>query len=406
MIATTLIGAVVVLATTDCPQASSIVEMLRHIESAERRFRTTYTYATLTPLPITDDPQWNQQAIIEGHHAEMTYANGTWQLELRMMRSQNDRFEQPLSEAPTDLIVDWTGDEWTEFLTGPRELTIRTKPGNAVQFDVLPYFNMTDGPGMVGGWSLADTLLNSRILSKDEEDSRITLRLAPRGSELFRVTIVLDREPAVRLLEVIYDILVPPGEEHAGEVKTRGHYHVAEWQEYGAVFLPALAYRDGYLFHRKTREAQGLEPIVSRSIFRRHSYQSLSKEQVSKAFSPLELKEGDGVTDEGARLRYRIGANRINVDGFLYDTIAPVPPDARHHLGRLISPEKANEGRDAEQVRRDIEDQQRQVRVEAGGQRIRDGLILGASAFAVVLILGLLFDRVIRHGRKGRCEIE
>ena len=128
-----------------------------------------------------------------------------------------------------------------------------------------------------------------------------------------------------------------PTKEYAGEIKLRIHYHVGEWESYGQMLLPKVAYRDGYTYHRRIHEVRGIGPRASRTILRRFTARDRSADPPEDAQFSLMAEPGYRVSDERANLRYEMGSDELAVDGFLFSLNVPIREDPAINLPYLIA---------------------------------------------------------------------
>lgn len=148
----------------------------------------------------------------------------------------------------------WSGAEWIETRANNTVIFEPLIPSN-VEFDCIGLFNGCEAPTAVTGADVADLLTKCELLDSRQDGFKCTYRLAADDRGVGIVTLAIITYPEFVLESLEYDLVIPDGQDNAGEVKLRLHYHVAEWGPYDGLLLPKVAYRDGYLLRQHEAEA-------------------------------------------------------------------------------------------------------------------------------------------------------
>jgi hypothetical protein len=233
-------------------------------------------------------------------------------------------------------IRQWQNNKWMQRDDEADSVRIRGRRPTNLDHDCFAFFNVVDGPSLGTAMSLTEVLNSLPIVEQRSDGQRCRIIFANGADGRHRIAFEFDLHPSCRLSAVTSDVVIPEGEAHAGEVKSRVHYHVVEWAEFDGMVLPSVAYRDGYLFYSRVREAlNGFEPTVSRTVIRRTSASQRISERLYSA--AIRILPGDRVHDERADLRYIYGADVATVSGFGVRLQEPIRSDLLPQLADMVT---------------------------------------------------------------------
>lgn len=226
----------------------------------------------------------------------------------------------------------WNGQEWLQQFPDANRYDLSSSPTFNPWYECFLFFNTLNLPFTRG--PLSEFVRSSPLVGVTVEGSKQHFRFEPAATTLFEI--VVETAPTTRLdsvtltaLERRRDGTIAPTE--IGRIV----YWVEQWEVYGGISLPRIAYRDAYanVFGPQVYD----QPQLTRIVFERHSATDRSADLPSWDNFLPDYEAGWSVNDTRLNLQYQVGFREIRIDGMEYRTDVSVDPEVVRRLSQLAT---------------------------------------------------------------------
>lgn len=194
-----------------------------------------------------------------------------------------------------------------------------------------PLFNQSTGHAFVCDDRLSESIRRGIVLSQQRSGSTLRHRYKYDLDWHLEYEVTLELEPEPRVVEFIVDHISDDPQESRGGIRTRRHFRVLDWQEYGNATLPSTASMDVFFLDDQQRW------MVRRELYERKTATVVSAELVDSREFSVVPDRGMNVSSNGLNVSLVAGMRRFTVDGIAY--LAPTPLDmvSTDSLGQLVA---------------------------------------------------------------------
>jgi hypothetical protein len=298
--------------------AINVLDNLPPAAYGRHRIRATYVNDVGDPLDESD------RLYFDAHYDVILDFAGL------LIDEETRSYERFLGDQPTSYrsVSYWTGKHWHQFRPDDKIIAIMPLRSRSFVETALGLMLGMDGPLLVFRGTIRHVIENAPLRSWHIEDERSEFLYRFGTNATMRIQFVHDPSPAIALIEFRFP------QQGEGDVDDGAYrwlrYRVESWMSVNGRKLPRIAFRE--------EGASGLpeESIRGEVRFRRCRLERVAYaefDEVGAAQTRFEavsdVRDGVWVIDDRGDLRFRVGSDRIEVDGHTFSTAAHHAPYER-----------------------------------------------------------------------------
>ncbi len=212
--------------------------------------------------------------------------------------------------AESEVVSEWDGRSWCLYSPSERAATISSVREIGTADEVLPFFNLTNDPGILGSRGLPSAIRTGGVPKIEVADGRMKLEFSSRDAKSFW-SITVD---AV-FIHRVHELRLWRLNDHA-KVDYVTIVDLEDWRKHDQCELPWKA--------RYRTWRVSVSPTLPEGLSRWTAYERKQWSSLEEAPALLTLPPPTAVVDQRIDAYYRVGESQIEVFGVLQSTTAPV----------------------------------------------------------------------------------
>ncbi len=212
--------------------------------------------------------------------------------------------------AGSEVVSEWDGRTWCLFSPGEREATLSSVREIGTADEVLPFFNLTADPGILGSRGLPSAIRTGGVPKIEVADGRMKLEFSSLDAKSFwSITVdaaFIHRVQALRLWRL----------NDRAKIDYVTTIDLEDWREHDQCELPWKA--------RYRTWRVSVSPTLPEGLSRWTAYERKQWQSLTEPPTPLSLPDQTAVVDQRIDASYRIGESQLEVFGVQQSTTVPV----------------------------------------------------------------------------------